>query len=153
MNFRRLVLALGALCFASCFEVASKTCATGLVCPIGSVCSGDGSTCIASTALCGNGNKDRIADGGLEYCDDGNITNGDGCRSDCLGSGECGDGTDDPATEQCDDGNRTVGDGCNLQCKREFCGNAEVLSMMNCRIEVSVSQTYPASFSSDTLLM
>ena len=135
MNLRRLVVPLGALLFtSSCFEVASKTCDTGLVCPVGTVCSGDGTNCISSSALCGNGAIDALPDGTMEKCDDGNIVNGDGCRFDCRGGGICGDGTLDaelldPAgkpLEVCDDGNTAAGDGCNPQCKEERCGNGIV---------------------------
>lgn len=130
MNLRRLLIPLGALFFfGSCFDVASKTCSTGLVCPVGTVCSGDGTNCISASALCGNGVKE-----GDEKCDDGNIVNGDSCRFDCRGTGECGDGTLDAELldaqgqplEVCDDGNKIAGDGCNPQCKREVCGNGIV---------------------------
>ncbi len=125
----RLVVPLGALFFLSCFEVASKTCESGLVCPVGTVCSGDGTNCISSSALCGNGVIDEP-----EKCDDGNIENGDECRFDCRGGGKCGDGTLDAELldtqgqplEVCDDGNLVAGDGCNLQCKQERCGNGIV---------------------------
>src|SRR5262249_3367966 len=58
-------------------------------------------------AGCGNG----IIDPG-ELCDDGNVTAGDGCSSDCRSLEQCGDGFND-ANEQCDDGNLVDHDGCN----------------------------------------
>jgi cysteine-rich repeat protein len=74
-------------------------------------------------ATCGNG----IVEAG-ESCDDGNITNGDGCSStcnvqpgfSCVGSPSvctaiCGDGLIAGA-ETCDDGNTTNGDGCTSTC-------------------------------------
>ena len=49
-----------------------------------------------------------------EACDDGNITDGDGCDSQCQIEHPppvCGDGTVD-MREACDDGNTDDGDGC-----------------------------------------
>ena len=107
---RRILLPVSALLFifTSCFDVATRTCSTGLVCPLGTVCSGDGTTCIGSTATCGNG----VVDPG-EKCDDGNVVNDATCRFDCRGTGQCGDGTTDSdlldsagkPLEACDDGN------------------------------------------------
>ena len=69
-----------------------------------------------------------------EECDDGNITEGDGCSSDCKikGAGcscvpgmkcvcpevRCGNGTIE-GTEKCDDGNADSGDGCSATCQVE----------------------------------
>ncbi len=69
-----------------------------------------------------------------ELCDDGNITEGDGCSSDCKikGAGcscipgmkcvcpevRCGNGTIE-GTEKCDDGNANSGDGCTSTCTVE----------------------------------
>ena len=48
--------------------------------------------------VCGDGNIEAP-----EVCDDGNTVGGDGCRADCLGSEQCGDGFADLAAgEQCD---------------------------------------------------
>ncbi len=58
---------------------------------------------------------------GNEECDDGNLLDGDGCRSDCTQE-LCGDGVDDPQ-EQCDDGNNNGGDGCRADCTLEICGD------------------------------
>ncbi|MDC0743573.1 FG-GAP-like repeat-containing protein [Polyangium mundeleinium] len=68
---------------------------------------------------CGNGVKE-----GAEACDDGNVKNGDGCRSDCKGVEQCGDGLLD-AGEVCDDKNMVSGDGCDADCKPTFttCGD------------------------------
>ena len=63
---------------------------------------------------CGNGTVDAG-----EACDDGNMTNGDGCENDCTVTPTvCGDGTVD-AGEECDDGNTTNGDGCSSVCAIE----------------------------------
>ncbi|MFC1647485.1 DUF4215 domain-containing protein [Patescibacteria group bacterium] len=67
---------------------------------------------------------------GAEQCDDGNLTNGDGCDSSCHTEipptpGICGDGTLDSG-EECDDGNSTNGDGCSATCEDEVvvaCGS------------------------------
>ncbi|MFO0617548.1 MAG: hypothetical protein U0414_33445 [Polyangiaceae bacterium] len=45
-----------------------------------------------------------------ETCDDGNLTNGDGCDVNCTPTG-CGNGVT-TAGEACDDANATSGDGC-----------------------------------------
>jgi len=73
---------------------------------------------------CGNG----IMDPG-ELCDDGNITDGDGCSSGCMPEGYtvaiCSDGVVGEG-EDCDDGNLVSGDGCSAFCEMEvilLCGN------------------------------
>ena len=69
-----------------------------------------------------------------EVCDDGNITEGDGCSAELQGDGRrllcvpgmkcvcpqvrCGDGTIE-GTEKCDDGNTNSGDGCSSTCTIE----------------------------------
>lgn len=68
-----------------------------------------------------------------EKCDDKNLTNGDGCASNCTIEGGfvcnsaqpslcwsvCGDGVI-ASNERCDDGNKTAGDGCSGACKIEL---------------------------------
>ncbi|ACY13585.1 DUF4215 domain-containing protein [Haliangium ochraceum] len=72
----------------------------------------------ASLASCG----DELREG-LEQCDDGNNTPGDGCDADCRVESECGNGTTEPG-EECDDGNTASGDGCSGDCELESdCGN------------------------------
>jgi cysteine-rich repeat protein len=59
-----------------------------------------------------------------EGCDDGNVTDGDGCDANCTTTG-CGNGRV-TGSEQCDDGNTTPGDGCDASCQVETpagCGN------------------------------
>jgi cysteine-rich repeat protein len=59
--------------------------------------------------LCGDGTQQSG-----EECDDGNLMDGDGCRSDCTVE-DCGDGILDPQ-EACDDGNTVDGDTCSGDC-------------------------------------
>ena len=80
---------------------------------------------VSSIVLCGDGSL-----GATEACDDGGITDGDGCSADCTrvesdwvcavpGSAceqiVCGDGERAP-TETCDDSNTEGGDGCASDC-------------------------------------
>jgi fibro-slime domain-containing protein len=82
------------------------------------------------TSTCGNGVLE-----GVEGCDDGNTTSGDGCSSvcviephwtcptpgkPCVHDTICGDGMIE-GTEACDDGNTMGGDGCAADCTVE-CG-------------------------------
>ncbi len=69
--------------------------------------------------VCGDGAIDSP-----EQCDDGNLSNGDGCSNVCKIE-VCGNGTVD-AGEQCDDGNTVSGDGCGQSCWIEFCGDSVV---------------------------
>ncbi len=114
-------------CSADCSTVEA-----GYTCPdVG----GNGGPCTAAAKnVCGDG---VIA--GLEECDDGNTSSGDGCSSTCsVESGYtcpaagkactkiayCGDGAVDVVGEQCDDGNTKSGDGCSALCTTEpnyFC--------------------------------
>ncbi|MFQ5425594.1 MAG: DUF4215 domain-containing protein, partial [Gaiellales bacterium] len=66
-----------------------------------------------------------------EFCDDGNNTSGDGCRSDCLSDESCGNGLlDSGAGEACDEGTGANGapvpaDGptCDSDCTVNTCGD------------------------------
>lgn len=105
----------------ACFQPTSVTCESGLVCPSGTRCSADGTDCIRDVPnACG----DNVVGEG-EACDDGNVTNGDGCSRDCLSNEVCGNGVADTHVgEVCDDGNNASGDRCSSDCKsREICGN------------------------------
>jgi cysteine-rich repeat protein len=65
-------------------------------------------------AHCGDG----ITDAG-ELCDDGNVTNSDGCSSNCQKEpAVCGNGRLE-TLEQCDDGNTANNDCCSAQCQIE----------------------------------
>jgi fibro-slime domain-containing protein len=73
--------------------------------------------------VCGDSNR-----GGTEACDDGNVTDGDGCGAGCAlepdcTSGaclsKCGDGVK-LSPEACDDGNAKDGDGCSADCGMEM---------------------------------
>ena len=75
-------------------------------------------------SICGNG----ILESG-EACDDGNVTDGDGCESNCTITQIipiCGNGILESG-EACDDGNVTDGDGCESNCTITqiipICGN------------------------------
>ncbi len=100
-----------------------------------SVPDGCTSSCLATgsqsySAICGNSSLEFGED-----CDDGNVTDGDGCSSDCLNEGggaTCGDGIFDTG-EECDDGNEQNGDGCSTLCLNEgskaigvICGNGSI---------------------------
>jgi len=74
--------------------------------------------------ICGDG----IIPCGHEQCDDGNLTDGDGCDSTCRPTG-CGSGAVTDG-EQCDDGNRDPFDGCSNDCIA--CGDGVVTPPEEC---------------------
>jgi cysteine-rich repeat protein len=74
---------------------------------------------------CGNGEVELG-----EQCDDGNLTDFDGCDASCTPTQppECGNGRVE-AMEICDDGNRVDGDGCQADCTETpvpECGNGRL---------------------------
>lgn len=70
-------------------------------------------------SYCGDG----VVDWGAEFCDDGNIRDGDGCSSRCERESRCGNGRVEQG-EECDDGDRHSGDGCSSLCQVEhYCGD------------------------------
>ncbi|HBU47066.1 MAG TPA: hypothetical protein DEB46_02025 [Myxococcales bacterium] len=85
---------------------------------------------------CGDGQLNEAAG---EYCDDGNLTDGDGCNRRCHIEADppvppqplCGNGIKEDG-EECDDGNDTDGDGCDQDCRSDDpvtpdgCGNGEL---------------------------
>lgn len=84
---------------------------------------GENSACVMTTAgmtcvenVCG----DSLVSG-VEQCDDGNLTSGDGCSRDCASVETCGNDTIDGINaEQCDDGVPGLsGDGCSSSCTVE----------------------------------
>lgn len=84
---------------------------------------------ISYTGACG----DRTIDPG-EGCDDGNVSNGDGCSATCTTELSCGNESLDLG-EQCDDGNRANGDGCDMNCRNEsgpVCGDGRVQAPEGC---------------------
>ena len=85
-------------------------CGNGLRCPTGQSCAANQRVCISDT--CGDAVTDRLFG---EICDDGNISDGDGCSGNCRVLERCGDGVLDQY-ETCDDGNREDGDGCSADC-------------------------------------
>jgi cysteine-rich repeat protein len=71
-------------------------------------------TGVNTGTVCGDGLKE-----GSEGCDDGNLTNGDGCSANCtVEAVVCGNGIKE-AGEACDDGNVINGDGCSATCAVE----------------------------------
>ena len=94
----------------------NKPVAAGTACT-GGACNATG-TCVQ--AVCG----DNIVQAG-EMCDDGNMTNDDGCDDGtggtCRATG-CGNGVK-TGTEACDDGNAVNSDGCDNNCTVTACGN------------------------------
>lgn len=82
-----------------------------------------------TTEFCG----DSIINGN-EECDDGNITDGDGCSSQCIIE-YCGDGVVNNVSEVCDDGtNDGSYDGCNSDCLSlaSYCGDGTCDSNEDC---------------------
>jgi cysteine-rich repeat protein len=70
--------------------------------------------CVAN--VCGDGDV-----GPGEGCDDGNVMNGDECKSNCT-LASCGDGEPGPG-EGCDDGNDVDTDECTNACTLPVCGD------------------------------
>jgi cysteine-rich repeat protein len=116
---RWLALVMLAL-IAGCARAPQATeCLTGITCPEGTKCAAAQPVCITNN--CGDGIEQST-----ERCDDGNITDGDGCAADCRSTEVCGDGVfNSAAGEVCDDSNTLGGDGCAADCKSvEVCGNS-----------------------------
>jgi cysteine-rich repeat protein len=86
---------------------------------------GPGEQCPDPAKVCG----DWIVRPG-EQCDDGNLTDGDGCDANCTLS-VCGNGIR-TAPEACDDGNVLDGDGCDGNCTVSACGNGVVAGREEC---------------------
>lgn len=79
----------------------------------------DDAGCASVAAVCGDG----TVNAGIEECDDGNVTNGDGCSSSCALE-ECGNGAIDPG-ETCEPpGTQTCTANCILA--QSSCGNGKV---------------------------
>jgi cysteine-rich repeat protein len=113
-------LVLAAIVAAGCAQPpAARECPTGITCPAGTQCAAAQAVCITNN--CGDGVQQST-----EKCDDGNITDGDGCAADCRSSEVCGDGVlNSAAGEVCDDTNTLGGDGCAADCRSvEVCGNS-----------------------------
>ena len=83
--------------------------------------------------VCGNGALE-----GDEDCDDDNVFNGDGCRSDCTIEA-CGDNILDPQ-EQCDDGGTTSGDGCSATCENELGTCSPVIGTRTVTVSISTPE-------------
>jgi cysteine-rich repeat protein len=105
-----------------------------------------------TVSLCSNG-VINAANG--EECDDGNLTDGDGCSSVCAEesgwtcTGEpsvcsegCGNGVVNDS-EECDDGNTSSGDGCSATCDTEsgfLCSGTPSTCQTSCGDGVVVGQ-------------
>lgn len=89
---------------------------------------GPGTACAVRTDVCGDWMLRPVAGG--EQCDDGNLTDGDGCDHDCTTT-VCGNGIT-TVGEVCDDGNRVDGDGCDSNCSASACGNARRAGAEQC---------------------
>jgi cysteine-rich repeat protein len=101
-----------------------------LRCGAGQICSRKNAEFICvDVGSCGDGQLDPG-----EECDVGDLTDGDGCDSNCKLTG-CGNGvlTQTPVMiEECDDGNKMEGDGCDSNCKPTGCGNGIVTTGEAC---------------------
>lgn len=112
-------------------SISGDTCSVDADCTTVDTCEAVGSGC------CGDGVRDYdTSTYAYEECDDGNVTDGDGCSASCLNEGStavgatCGNGnightdtvssaTNKAGGEDCDDGNRSSGDGCSSICLNE----------------------------------
>lgn len=86
----------------------------------------DATVRLGAPSTCGDGRLHSA----LEFCDDGNVDDGDGCTGRCVAEPgyvcrgvpsvcvECGN-REVESGETCDDGNRTDGDGCSARCELE----------------------------------
>ena len=115
------VMATAAALNGSCFlDTETNLCeASGRRCAPGQVCAAFQDACIPIDG-CGDNIINRARG---EVCDDGNISNGDGCSSDCTTNVLCGNGVIDP-NEECDaDADSPACDG---DCTFIMCGDSHV---------------------------
>ena len=112
----RVIAVAAALVVAGCAKSDWTHCPTGAFCPPGARCAASAPQCIWDD--CGNG---RLDPG--EACDDGNVTDGDGCNKTCTSTEQCGNGVIDyEVGEVCDWG--ISGQPCAIDCKStEACGD------------------------------
>ena len=96
---------------------------TVVIQPDNKVVAGGGGWALARylDGVCGNGTLEAG-----EECDDGNLTNGDGCDANCTAT-RCGNGVTSPG-EACDDGNQNDRDGCKNDCTLNVCGDGVVFT-------------------------
>jgi cysteine-rich repeat protein len=142
---RALFFPLLASLLGTCTRSDSYVCASGLVCPRGTVCDGANRRCVTPQQLtacenlehganCSFPGGDGLCDQGAcvlsicgnhyvepdEVCDDGNRLDLDGCRNDCRSDETCGNGiVDSILGEACDDQNFLNHDGCASACEVE----------------------------------
>lgn len=120
-----LLLALGGA--AGCKKPTAEACPTGIFCPAGWHCAARAPQCIQG--LCGNDHKDPG-----EACDDGNITDGDGCSADCTSDESCNNHIwDVKAGEKCDPTVKEWEGKCKDDCSATLtCGNHDVNEGEDC---------------------
>lgn len=85
--------------------------------------------------ICGDGEQHPS-----EQCEDGNLTNGDGCDANCTPTG-CGNGVS-TAGEGCDDGNVLDGDCCSSTCQRDPAGTTCTSDGNACTDDVCTASGY-----------
>ncbi|HEY0478660.1 MAG TPA: DUF4215 domain-containing protein [Kofleriaceae bacterium] len=100
---------------------------------------GAGKRCNAACQFNVCGDNDKLL--GVEQCDDGNPTEGDGCDTNCTFSA-CGNGIK-AGTEACDDGNVVNGDGCDTNCTVSACGNGIKAGTETCDDGNTITETCP----------
>ena len=123
---------------SECFNL--ENCDIGFIC-IGATPNSAGLCLRPSQPLCGDGLVRQglaLGEPGYEGCDDGNLSNTDGCSNGCV-SARCGDGfirNDldpmvagfDSPYENCEDGNLVDDDACTNLCQRARCGDGVLRS-------------------------
>jgi len=113
-------------CDAACLD---EVCGNSIV-QSGEDCDdgGESATCDSNCTNqeCGDNTMNSTAG---EECDDGNITNNDGCSSVCLNE-VCGDSIVQ-TSEGCDDGNVVAGDGCSETCQTEGVGGGITFTIVD----------------------
>jgi cysteine-rich repeat protein len=99
---------------------------------------------LGAPVICGDG---AVA-GGVEQCDDGNTTSGDGCSATCgleacMGAAcpGCGNGRLE-AGEGCDDGNTGSGDGCSATCTVEIIDVPRVYEVEQLEAQTTTSAAF-----------
>ncbi len=115
---------VGDQCPVDSFVPNGTSCDDLDMCTIADAC--QGGICLGDSEICGEGTLQGACG---EECDDGNMTDGDGCSSLCL-TEFCSDGLTQPRLgEECDDGRSVSGDGC-TECLIDS-GDADLDGVLN----------------------